>query len=162
MFYPILILLLIIQTAIVRYIPLFSGTADLLLLWLVCWGLHNQGKNVWIGAVFAALIVSFVSAIPWYATLASYLLVVIISRYMNRRFWHNPLIALILVVFICGCFEYFTQYLVLIMQGYGIVLIDAMRFVIVPSVLLNLLLAIPIYAIVNDMTRWIYPLEVNE
>jgi hypothetical protein len=159
LFYPILVLLLILQMAIVRHLPLFNGTADLLLLWLVSWGLQNKGKNVWIGAVFVALLISFVSAVPWYAAFASYLLVAVISRFMNRHFWQSPLIALVLVTFICSLFEYFIQLVVLIFQGIPLSMFDSIRNVIIPSVFLNLVISLPIYALVSDMARWVYPIE---
>jgi hypothetical protein len=162
LFYPILILLLILQMVIVRHLPLFNGTADLLLLWLVAWGLQDKGKHVWIGAVFCAAIASFVSAVPWYAILVPYLGAAFISRFMNKHFWHNPLIALLIVVFICGLLEYAFQLGVLIFQGTGINFLVALKHVIIPSVFLNLLLAVPIYIIVNDMAQWVYPIEANE
>jgi cell shape-determining protein MreD len=147
---------------IVRHLPLFNGTADLLLLWLAAWGLQNQGKHVWIGALFTGLIVSFVSAIPWYVVFIPYLILAFISRYMNHHFWHNPLIALILIVFISSLIEYSLQFAVLYFQGSAIGLIESIKYVIVPSVFLNLLFAVPFYAIVNDMSHWVYPVEVDE
>ena len=162
LFYPILILLLIIQTVIVRNLPLFNGVADLLLLWLAAWGLIRSGKHVWIGALFSALIVSFVSAVPWYAITASYLIVALLSRFMTRHFWHNPLIALILVVFFSSLAEYTIQYISLVMNGVPLGFVVSLKHVIVPSVFLNLLLAVPMYALVNDMARWVFPVEANE
>lgn len=162
LFYPILVLLLILQTVIVRHLPLFNGTADLILLWLAGWGLQNKGKHVWIGAVFAALIVSFVSAVPWYAIFAAYLLVALVSRFMNRRFWHSPLIALILVVFFCSLVEYAAQFGALIVAGVPLSLSVSLKYVVVPSVFLNLVLALPVYVLISDMARWVYPIEANE
>jgi len=162
LFYPVLLLLIIIESAIVRTLPLFNGTADLLILWLAAWGLHNKGKHVWIGAIFVALVMSFVSAIPWYAYFFIYLFVAFLSRYMNRHFWHNPMIALILVVFISSIVSGGVQFAALYVQGSSLQLLTVVKYVIIPSVFLNLLFAIPIYALVNDMALWVYPIEVDE
>jgi hypothetical protein len=162
LFYPILVLLLIIQLAIVRYLPLFNGTADILLLWLAAWGLQNKGKHVWIGAIFAAVLLSFASAVPWYAYFVTYLILALMSRLMNRHFWHNPLIALLFVVFFGSLLEYIIQFVVLLVQGISINFLESLKFIIVPSTFLNLLLAIPVYVIVSDMAQWVYPKGADE
>jgi hypothetical protein len=162
LFYPILILLLILQMVIVRQLPLFNGTVDLLLLWLASWGLQKQGKNVWVGAVFVILLMSFVSSQPWYVWTVTYLSVAIISRFMNRNFWQNPLIALIFVVFISSIIGLIAQMGALIFHDSAINIAQSIKYVVVPSVFLNLLFAIPVYIVVNDMAQWVYPIGKEE
>jgi len=162
LFYPILVLLLILQMVIVRQLPLFNGTVDLLLLWLASWGLQKQGKNVWFGAIFVILLMSFVSSLPWYVWTVTYLSVAIISRFMNRHFWQNPLIALIFVVFISSIIGMLAQMGVLIFHDSAINISQSIKYVIVPSVFLDLLLAIPVYVVVNDMAQWVYPIGKEE
>jgi cell shape-determining protein MreD len=147
---------------IVRHLPLFNGTADLLLLWLAAWGLQNKGKHVWVGSLFSSAIVAFVSAVPWYAILLPYLFIAFISRFMNKHFWHSPLIALFIVVFIGSLFESMFQLGVLFFQGTIMNFVVSLKYVVVPSVFLNLLFAVPIYVVVNDMAQWVYPIEANE
>jgi cell shape-determining protein MreD len=162
LFYPIMILLLILQMVVVRHLPLFNGTADLLLLWLAAWGLQNKGKHVWIGAIFTGAIVSFVSAVPWYANLLPYLFIAFISRFLSKHFWQNPLIALLVIVFIGSLVEYLVQFGVLSFLGTDMNFMTSLKYIIVPSIFLNLILAIPIYVVVNDMAQWVYPIEANE
>ncbi len=158
-YYPILILLLIIQTAILRHLPFLGGSADLLLLWLVSWGLHPRGKHVWIGAIFAALLVGYVSAITWSVPLLSFLFVALASRFLSKRFWQNPLIALFFITFFCSIFEGVLSFASLYLVGASVDWWTSLRNVIIPSVFLNMLLTLPIYAIFNDMASWVYPLE---
>ena len=161
LYYPILILLLILQMTIGRNIQLVGGSVDLILLWLVCWGLHRQGKNVWYGALFAGLILTFASAVPWYVSFLSCFFAAGMSRYFSKRFWHNPLIALFIVTFVSSLFGILLQYAVLAFlngnMGWGV----SLTHVIIPSVFMNLILALPVYAIVHDMSRWMYPAEVE-
>ena len=161
LFYPILVILLILQTVIIRHLPLLGGTADLLLLWLVAWGLQNRGKHVWYGALFAGILMGFVSAVPWYASFISYLVIAGLSRFLNKRFWQSPLIALFIVTFICSLSQNLIVFTALKISGAAINWDVALRQITVPSVFLNLLLALPVYAIVNDMAQWIYPPEAN-
>lgn len=159
--FPILILLLILQMTIGRNIQLVGGSADLILLWLVCWGLHKQGKHVWYGALFSGLLLSFASAIPWYASFIACFFSAGMSRYFSKRFWHNPLIALIIITFISSLFSNLLQYGVLSFLTGNMNWSVSLSHVIIPSVFMNLFLALPIYAIVHDMSRWMYPAEVE-
>lgn len=161
LFYPVFILLLIIQTAILRHLPFLGGTADLLLLWLVAWGLHPKGKHVWIGAIFAGLLMGYVSAVPWYASMTSYLIVAFASRFLSKRFWQNPLIALFFITFFCAIIQNVLIIISLYVSGSAINWTAALRNVVIPTVFLDMLLALPIYAIVKDMAQWVYPSEVN-
>jgi hypothetical protein len=159
--YPILILLLILQMTIGRNIQLVGGSADLVLLWLVCWGLHKQGKNVWYGALFAGLLLTFASAVPWYVSFISCFFAAGVSRYFSKRFWHNPLIALFIVTFVGSLFSFLLQYAVLVFLNGNMGWSVSLTHVIIPSVFMNLILALPVYAIVHDMSRWMYPAEVE-
>jgi hypothetical protein len=161
LYFPILILLLILEMVLGRNLQLVGGSVDLLLIWLVCWGLHKQGKNVWYGAAFSALILSFASAVPWYASVIPVFFAAWFSRFFSKRFWHNPLIALFIVVFASSLFKNLIQFIALRLNGYNLVLADSLTHVLIPSVFLDLILALPIYAIVHDMSRWVYPAEVE-
>lgn len=159
--YPILILLLILQMTIGRNIQLLGGTADLILIWLVCWGLQKPGKNVWFGAIFAGALISFASAIPWYAAFIVYLTVAGFSRYFSRRFWHNPLIALFIVSFFSAVLHNLVTFAALKTAGGTLDWGASLTHIMVPSIFLDLLIALPIYAIVRDMAKWVYPVEAE-
>jgi cell shape-determining protein MreD len=142
-----------------RNVQLIGGAADIILLWLVCWGLHKQGKNVWYGAVFAGLILAFASAVPWYASLFGCLLAAGLSRFFCKRFWQNPLIALFIVTFIAALVSNLAIYASLRISGNSLPWNTSLTHVIIPSVFLDLLLALPVYAIVHDMSHWVYPIK---
>jgi cell shape-determining protein MreD len=160
--YPILILILIIQMTIGRNVQLIGGAADFILLWLICWGLQKQGKNVWYGAIFSGLILSFASAIPWYASVFECLLAAGLSRFFSKRSWQNPLIALFIVTFISAVVSNFAVFVSLRISGSNLIWKTSLIHVIVPSVFLDLLLALPIYIIVHDMSRWVYKKRMSD
>jgi hypothetical protein len=162
LFYPVLLLLMILQSVIVRHIPLFNGTADFLLLWLAAWGLHKNGKNIWFGSLFVALLMSFISNTPWYINLLTYLFVAACSRFMSRHFWHNPLIALIIVVFFSSIVGLSLQMGILLFQGLSFDILTTIKTIVIPSIFLNLLFAIPVYIVMNDMAQWVFPIGAEE
>jgi hypothetical protein len=46
---------------------------------------------------------------------------------------------------------------VLSISGLELPISDVLGLVMLPSVLLNMLLAIPVYAVMRDLARWVYP-----
>jgi hypothetical protein len=45
--------------------------------------------------------------------------------------------------------------------GTSLPFLNALNLVTLPSVVLNLLLAIPVYAIISDLAKWIYPEQLE-
>ncbi len=158
---PVLALVMMLQTIIVSTLPLLNGYADLILLVLVAWALQERARSAWAWAVVAGIMVGFVSAAPTGMALLGYLIVVAIARLFRRRVMQTPVLSMFLVTFIGSLI---TQGLVagaLIFKGVPLPVNESINLVIMPSTLLNLLLALPIYAIVSDLARWVYPEEVE-
>ena len=159
--FPILAFVLMLQTIIVSSLPLLSGYADLVLLVLVAWALQERARSAWVWAIFAGVMVSFVSAAPLGTPLVGYLVVTAIARLFRRRVWQTPILSMFLVTFLGSLITQGLIMGVLIFQGTPLPLYDSINLVIMPSTLLNLLLALPVYAIVADLAQWVYPEEVE-
>ncbi len=158
---PILMFALMLQTIIVSTLPILSGYADLILLVLVAWSLQERARSAWIWALVGGVMVSFVSAAPLGTPLVGYLVVTAIARLLRRRVWQTPILSMFLVTFVGSLI---TQGLVMgamIFRGVPLPVLDSINLVILPATLLNLLLALPVYAVVTDLAQWVYPEEVE-
>lgn len=156
---PIFTILLMLQLAIVSRLPLLQGTADLLLLFVIGWALHERVKHAWQWALIGGLMTSLVSATPFFAPLFAYLLVNGFGRLLQRQVWQTPILAMLLTTFI-GTFIYHgITYIALFFNGTSLPIQDSISLVTLPSTLLNLIFALPVYVIINDLANWIYPLE---
>jgi hypothetical protein len=49
----------------------------------------------------------------------------------------------------------------LLVNGTSLPILDSFSIITLPSILLNLALAIPVYALMRDLANWIYPLELE-
>jgi len=159
--FPILVFTYMLQTVIIPTLPLLSGYADLVLLVLIAWSLQERVRTAWIWSILAGLMVGYVSAQPWWASLAGYLFATACARLLMRRVWQIPILAMFLVTFIGSLACQGISYLVLVLNGASISLADSINLVLLPSTLLNLLLALPVYAIITDLAQWVYPEEVE-
>lgn len=158
---PILALVLMLQTVIVSSLPLLSGFADLILLVVVAWGLQAQARSAWIWAIVAGVLVGLVSSLPTGIPLAGYLIVTAIARLFRRRVWQTPILAMFLITFIGSLVTQGLAMASLILNGVPLPFYDSVNLVVLPSTLLNLLLALPVYAIISDLARLVYPEEVE-
>lgn len=159
--FPILAIVLMLQTVIVSSLPLLSGYADLILLVLVAWALQERARSAWAWALFGGVMVSFVSAAPLGTPLVGYLAVTAIARLFRRRVWQTPILSMFFVTFLGSLI---TQGLImgaLIFEGTPLPLGDSVNLVVMPATLLNLLLALPVYAVIADLAQWVYPEEVE-
>lgn len=156
-----LVVFFILQTTIFSQTRLISGTADLILLFLAAWSLQEQVKNSWVWTVISGVLVSLVSAMPFFTPLIGYLGVVGISKGLQRRVWRTPLLAMLIVVLVGTFFQQTVYVLALIITGAPISWLESLDRVILPSALLNLIFSLPIYAIAKDLAGRISPQEVE-
>jgi rod shape-determining protein MreD len=159
--FPVLILVIMLQTIIVSSLPLLNGVADVVLLVLVSWGLQDRVKNAWIWAAIAGLMMEYVSGLPQFVPLAGYLLVMAVARVVRRRVWQTPVLAMFLVTFVGSVGSQGISLAALLASGTPLDIIDSLNLVILPGTLLNLLLALPVFALVVDLAQWLYPEEVE-
>lgn len=159
--FPVLVLLVMLQTVVASNLMLLHGTTDLVMLVLIAWALHERVRTAWVWTFVAGLLVSLVSAMPSFTPLLGYLLVTGIARLLQRRMWQSPILAMF-VATVAGTLLYqLMSMVVLIVSGTPLPLRESLSLVILPSALLNLLLSLPVYALVSDMVSWVYPAEVD-
>ena len=75
----------------------------------------------------------------------------------QRRVWQAPLLAMFTITFLGTILVSFLSIGVLRFSGVELPMSDVLGLVMLPGVLLNMLLAIPVYAVMRDLARWVYP-----
>ncbi|NCP16117.1 hypothetical protein GW866_03620 [bacterium] len=159
--FPVLVLALMLQTAVISRINLLYGSADLILVILAAWALQERVTTAWQWALVGGVLVAFVSGLPWFVPLAGYLLIVGMARLLQRRVWQAPLLAMFAVSFTGTLMLHILSIFSLRLLGDPLPVGDSFSLITLPSILLNLLLAIPVYAGMRDLAGWLYPAEVE-
>lgn len=160
--FPLLGLAVILQSSIISQVRLISGYADLPLLILAAWALQKRVKSAWQWAALACLMVGFISSMPWPVIVIGYFGVVFVAQILQRRVWQAPLLAMFSVIFIGTLFMNMLSFFALRVLGTPLPFDDVVGLITLPSLLLNMLFSIPIYAFMRDMAQWVYPLEEYE
>ena len=157
---PVLGLAAMLQTSIIGRINLLNGAADLVLLILAAWGLQERVRSAWVWGAMAGLLVGFISGTPWYVYLGGYMVVVGMARLLAQRVWQAPLLAMFTVTLIGTLVLLMLSYLERSLLETSLVFNLSFGQIILPSILLNLLLAIPVHALIRDLANRLYPGEV--
>jgi rod shape-determining protein MreD len=158
---PVMAALAILQSGLISRLPLLHGTADLILLMIAAWALQKRVNTAWQWCIIGGLVVNIISAVPLGVPLAGYSLTTALALALRRRVWQVPVLAMLLVVFVGTLITQGLTLLVLRFFGSQIPVSEALNLVILPSLLLNLLLAVPFYALAGELANWLYPEEIK-
>ncbi len=154
---PVLFVVIIIQTSIVSRIMLLSGNADLMLLVVAAWGLQERARGAWIWGLMASLLVGLVSGVPWYIYLIGYCSVVGMARLLVRRIWQAPLLAMFTITFIGTLELLMLTFLQRRFMSVSLPFNEVFFQIVLPTILLNMLLSIPVHGLFRDLAGRLYP-----
>src|SRR5215204_4051277 len=159
---PVILLAVILQSSIVSRVTLLSGIADLPLVMLAAWAMQDEVETAWHWAIAMGVLVGFVSGLSWVVPLLSYLLVIAFAQVLQRRVWQAPLLAMFSITFLGTISLSFFSLMVLRFSGISLSITDVFGLLTLPGILLNMLLAIPVFAVMRDLAHWIYPVPEVE
>ena len=154
---PVIIFAVILQSAIVSRLTLLSGIADLPMVMLAAWAMQDDVDTAWHWAIATGILVGFVSGLSWLVPVLGYLVVVALAQILQRRVWQAPLLAMFSVTFLGTISLSIFSLVALRFSGIPLGVADVFGLLTLPSILLNMLLAIPAYAVMRDLARWVYP-----
>ncbi len=159
---PVLVVLTILQTTAVSRVVLFNGSADLILLAVAAWGVSERGKNVFLWALIGGLLISFTSALPLFSPIIPYMVIALIARIFQDRLWQAPILSLIIVVFAGTLFQHVFNIILIQLVGVNIGFVESFQKITLPSLLLNFFFLFPVYVLISDIGRWVFPEEYYE
>lgn len=157
--FPILAFAVILQSAIISRISLLSGYADIVLIIVIAWTLQEGITTAWHWAIIAGLFTSILTGIFWGIPFSGYIIAVLIAKSLQKRLWQAPMISIFTATFIASIIYYLVSFIYLNLVGGNLPFSETFSLVILPSTLLNLLFAVPVYWFLRDLARWSNPIE---
>lgn len=151
----------ILQTTIVTQITMLQGSADLVLLTLVGWVLHEPIETHWRWGVLAGLLVGAASAAPFWIPLIGYLGVVGLVSLLQSRIWQAPILILVASTLVGNFWVYGLELGYLWLSGAAFSFTQALNLVLLPSLVLNSLLVLPVFGFMSELAKLVYPPEVE-
>ncbi len=158
---PVLGFLVIFQSAVVSRIHLLQGTADLVLLALSAWTLQERVSSAWQWCAIGVLLLSLVTALPLPALAIAYLATTFLALIVRRHIWQVPILAMLITTFAGTLIIQLVSLAAIWLGGTSLPILETLNLVLLPSLLLNLLLALPMYALMGDLANWLHPKEIE-
>lgn len=152
---------LMLQLSVFSQWKILAGNADLLLLFVIAWCLHDRSKYLWLLVLIFAGITNFASALPFYVSLIVYFGVYFLSRQIHARIWQTPLLGMLVLTFAASLGQSALTLGTIFIQRVDIHFVDALNKITLPSLLLNMFLAIPVHALVRELAYYAFPKGVE-
>ena len=158
---PVIALLAVLQTSLVSHLRLLEGRPDLVLLAVVAWALTGKGREAMILGFAGGLFLDAFSAVPLGVSSAALVLVAVITSYSEGQFWGiNPIMQLAAVL--VGSVVYYAVILfALVAIGQPVDFQQALGQIVLPSLFLNLILALPAVQIGESLHGVLHPARVT-
>ncbi|MGB9586096.1 MAG: hypothetical protein ACPL7A_01600, partial [Anaerolineales bacterium] len=123
--------------------------------------LQKNVTTAWQWGILGGIMMTIVSALPLGVYLICYLILVGMTLLIKKIVWRIPLISMLLVTVVGTFLVLGSSYTFLRITNIQLPLSYSFREIMLPSALLNVILAIPIYAFMSEVAKWLYP-EVIE
>lgn len=154
------LIIAMLQLGIFSNIQILSGKIDLLMLGVIAWII--QKKTVLIDILIYSIITIFfiylISAEPVVIILGLYSLLVFVVFWSKNNIQQLPIVSMLIFSAIFTFFHLVIFGFYLQLSGIPMVAEKVFQSVILPSMIINLIAAIPMYLLVNELHRWVYPL----
>lgn len=136
-------LLAVIQSSLLNRFPFLGGTVNLILLASVSWALTGRVTEAMVWAFFGGLFLDLLSGAPFAVSSIALVAAVYLASLTEGRFWEAHPMAPLGIVAVASLVYFALTMAALWLSGHPIDLGAALTQVILPSTILNVLLALP-------------------
>jgi hypothetical protein len=89
------------------------------------------------------------------------LLIVGLVQFFKRQAWQVPLLVMLLLCLLSTLLQHGITMVTMIFTGTSLPILESLSLITLPSILLNLLLALPFYVMMSDLANWLFPEEIE-
>jgi len=153
-------LLAVLQSSLINHLRLLDGRPDLILLAITGWALTGHGRQAMLFGFVGGFALDLFSEVPLGVSSAALVSIGALVSYSEGRFWGvHPLMQLAAVLAASGVF-YAAQLASLGIAGHPFDLLLVANRIVLPSLFLNLVLALPTAQAAEALSRFFTPAEV--
>ena len=156
---PTLGLMAVIQSAVISRLPLIRGTADLMLVVLVAIALQKTVNTAWQWSAVGGLLIDYLSGLPFGVFTFTYLITTGAALVIRERVWRYSFLMQLLIVLLGTLIAHTLAFIIQFLQGGSLNLGEVLQLVTLPSIILNSMLSLPVYILVQDVLEQVTPLE---
>ncbi|MEJ2756952.1 MAG: hypothetical protein P8046_00590 [Anaerolineales bacterium] len=138
-----------------------TRAADLMMLVLLSWIMHVTESAQLRWALVVGLLVGVSSALPFWLPVIGYFVLAGAVTFVQRQMWQVPIWLLLISTFVGSFLINGIDSVYLWISGVPLDLVEFLNIVILPTLVLNMLMALPVYGLVGEVAKKVYPREVE-
>jgi hypothetical protein len=104
---------------------------------------------------------SFYSALSLVVPIIGYFFITGAARYLQAQIWKTPMLAMFAMAILGTLVMHLLTIAALIFSGTELPILESLELITLPSLLLNLLLALPVYTLIKDLAANLYPQPIE-
>jgi cell shape-determining protein MreD len=147
----------LLQVTLMMRMTLLQGPADLVLLVMIAWMLQPGNRPSWLWGLPAGLMIGYASALPDYVPLMGYVVAAGLCQLLQTRIWQVPLFTLFSATLLGTLVIHLVSVIYLWLSSNPIDPLQAFNLITIPSILLNLILVLPINALIGEVNKLLNP-----
>lgn len=147
----------LLQVTLLPRIRMLQGSVDLVLIVLLTWMLQEDNRPDWRLGLVAGLMVGYASALPDLILIAGYTLAALICQLLHRRIWQVRMLTLLTSLLLGTLAIHLITLSYLWLSDNPLSAGDAFNLVTLPTLLLNLILLLPVNALISELNKLIAP-----
>jgi len=152
-------ILIMLQMAIFSQLKIQAGKADLILLVVIALGLQPEISKLdnYIFSIFAGILIGFISAEPFWIVIVAYFCAILFSLFLKERLPQVPILSMIFCGIVIMTLHLFFQAFYFNFLGFNINYQTSFYNLILPSLMINIIATLPIFFIVSEVRRIVFP-----
>lgn len=156
----ILAALAVLQSTVLAQFTLLDGRADVVLVAVLCWAMVGRAVDAMVWGLVGGLFLDLYSAIPFASTSIVLILLAYLVSLLRAGFWEANFLLPLGVVLAASLIFHAWDIGILLVLGRSIDFSQAIVRVVIPSTILNLILALPLTQLASTLHRAMFPPEV--
>jgi len=151
--------MVMLQMAIFSQLKIQAGKADLILLVVIALGLQPEISKLdnYIFSIYSGFLIGFISAEPFWIVVVAYFCALIFALLLKERLPQVPILSMIFCGIVIMIFHLFFQALYFNFLGFNINYQTSFYNLILPSLMINIIATLPIFFIVSEVRRIVFP-----
>jgi len=158
---PLLVGLAILQSSLLGTFHFIDGRPDLILLAVIGWALARGRTEAMVWGLVGGCLLDMFSELPFGSSAIALILIAYLVSLYEGRVWEAHLLMPLGITLVGSLFYHAWLLGVLLIMGRTIDLAFAFTRVIMPSVFLNVVLALPASQLLAGLRNRLYPPEVE-
>jgi rod shape-determining protein MreD len=156
---PILALAAALQATILQLIGLQGGGPNLVLLIVLSWSINSSLRQGVIWAFVGGTMLDLLSALPLGTSSIPLLILVFAVGGLGQQVYNIGILWLGGLTAGGTLLQQLTQMVLMIMLGYHVLFVQNITYIVIPTMIYNLILILPVYWFMRRIQRRVSPVE---